>query len=125
VGGSCERDKAACAKKPRSGKTEAASAEVETMATAEKRAVPPKPAPIRQNSAGNKADNTAAGAALDARERRATFPRGGRRSMARLDLHGMTQTRRPPARCSGSCNAPTATGLTFVLVITGKGRGGS
>lgn len=55
------------------------------------------------------------------RRERSHLARGRKDIEARLDLHGMTQTRAHRAlfnflvRCSGD-------GMTFVLVITGKGR---
>jgi len=54
------------------------------------------------------------------RRERARLSRGGREIDARLDLHGMTQTRAHRA-LSDFLQRAHIDGLTFVLVITGKG----
>lgn len=61
-------------------------------------------------------------APLGKRER-AKLSRGRREIEARLDLHGMTQTRAHRA-LTGFLHRAHDEGLTFVLVITGKGRSG-
>ncbi|RZN07380.1 DNA mismatch repair protein MutS [Bradyrhizobium genosp. SA-3] len=61
-------------------------------------------------------------APLGKRER-AKLSRGRREIEARLDLHGMTQTRAHRA-LTGFLHRAHHDGLTFVLVITGKGRSG-
>jgi DNA-nicking Smr family endonuclease len=55
------------------------------------------------------------------RRERSQLSRGKKDIEARLDLHGMTQTRAYGALLSFLQRA-TRDGLTFVLVITGKGR---
>lgn len=61
-------------------------------------------------------------APLGKRER-TKLSRGRSEIEARLDLHGMTQTRAHRA-LSGFLHRAHHDGLTFVLVITGKGRSG-
>jgi len=61
-------------------------------------------------------------APLGKRER-TKLSRGRSEIQARLDLHGMTQTRAHRA-LTGFLNRAHHDGLTFVLVITGKGRSG-
>jgi DNA-nicking Smr family endonuclease len=55
------------------------------------------------------------------RRERSQLARGRKEIDARLDLHGMTQTRAHRA-LSGFLQRAHADGLSFVLVITGKGR---
>jgi DNA-nicking Smr family endonuclease len=55
------------------------------------------------------------------RRERSQLSRGRKEIDARLDLHGMTQTRAHRALLSFLQRA-NSEGLTFVLVITGKGR---
>ena len=55
------------------------------------------------------------------RRERSHLSRGRKEIEARLDLHGMTQTRAHHA-LSGFLQRAHLDGLTFVLVITGKGR---
>ncbi|MEI9925878.1 MAG: Smr/MutS family protein [Bradyrhizobium sp.] len=55
------------------------------------------------------------------RRERSHLSRGRKDIEARLDLHGMTQTRAHRA-LSGFLQRAHSDGLTFVLVITGKGR---
>jgi DNA-nicking Smr family endonuclease len=55
------------------------------------------------------------------RRERSHLSRGRKDIEARLDLHGMTQTRAHRA-LSGFLQRAHLDGLTFVLVITGKGR---
>jgi DNA-nicking Smr family endonuclease len=76
-----------------------------SMARAPKPTVPPAPPPL---------------APLGRRER-SHLSRGRKEIEARLDLHGMTQTRAHRA-LSGFLQRAYIDGLTFVLVITGKGR---
>jgi len=61
-------------------------------------------------------------APLGKRER-TRLSRGRSEIEARLDLHGMTQARAHRA-LSGFLHRAHQDGLTFVLVITGKGRSG-
>jgi DNA-nicking Smr family endonuclease len=108
-------------KKPRSGKTEAASAEVETTAAA-KAAMPPNPLPSAKIPQATKPIVPPL-APLGRRER-AQLSRGRKDIDARLDLHGMTQARAHRA-LFGFLQRARSDGLTFVLVITGKGRAGA
>jgi DNA-nicking Smr family endonuclease len=75
---------------------------------APKPSMPPQPPPL---------------APLGRRER-AHLARGRKDIDARIDLHGMTQTRAHRA-LSGFLQRAHSEGLTFVLVITGKGRMGA
>jgi DNA-nicking Smr family endonuclease len=58
------------------------------------------------------------------RRERSQLSRGRKEIDARLDLHGMTQTRAHRA-LSGFLQRAHSDGLTFVLVITGKGKIGA
>ena len=58
------------------------------------------------------------------RRERSQLSRGRKEIDARLDLHGMTQTRAHRA-LSGFLQRAQSDGLTFVLVITGKGKMGA
>jgi DNA-nicking Smr family endonuclease len=58
------------------------------------------------------------------RRERSQLSRGRKEIEARLDLHGMTQTRAHRA-LSGFLQRAHLDGLTFVLVITGKGKTGA
>jgi DNA-nicking Smr family endonuclease len=59
-----------------------------------------------------------------ARRERLQLSRGRKEIEARLDLHGMTQMRAHRA-LSGFLHRAHGEGLTFVLVITGKGKVGA
>jgi DNA-nicking Smr family endonuclease len=107
-------------KKPRSGKTEPASAEAETTA-ADKAETPTKSlAPAKMPPATRP---IAPPLAPLGRRERAQLSRGRKQIDARLDLHGMTQTR-AHRELFGFLQRAHSDGLTFVLVITGKGRAG-
>jgi DNA-nicking Smr family endonuclease len=58
------------------------------------------------------------------RRERSQLSRGRKEIEGRLDLHGMTQTRAHRA-LSGFLQRAQSDGLTFVLVITGKGKMGA
>jgi DNA-nicking Smr family endonuclease len=58
------------------------------------------------------------------RRERSQLSRGRKEIDARLDLHGMTQTRAHRA-LSGFLQRAHGDGLTFVLIITGKGKMGA
>jgi DNA-nicking Smr family endonuclease len=58
------------------------------------------------------------------RRERSQLSRGRKEIDARLDLHGMTQTRAHRA-LSAFLQRAHSDGLTFVLVITGKGKMGA
>src|SRR5439155_502093 len=77
-------------KKPRAGKTDVASAQMEPTAAA-KAAVPPNPLPLAKIPRATK-PITPPLAPLGRRER-AQLSRGRKEIDARLDLHGMTPTR--------------------------------
>jgi DNA-nicking Smr family endonuclease len=58
------------------------------------------------------------------RRERSQLSKGRKEIEARLDLHGMTQARAHRA-LSGFLHRAHGDGLTFVLVITGKGKVGA
>jgi len=107
-------------KKPRDAKPEAASPEKEGRVAAKSvalpKSVPPASIPRTQKPAVPPL------APLGRRER-SQLSRGRKEIEARLDLHGMTQTRAHRA-LSGFLQRAHSDGLTFVLVITGKGKMG-
>jgi DNA-nicking Smr family endonuclease len=104
-------------RKHRAAKAQAS--QVETQAVA-KPAVPPKPIPARAVPAPKSPPPLAP---LGRRER-SKLSRGKQDIDARLDLHGMTQTRAHRVLFSFLQRAHSD-GCTFVLVITGKGKAGS
>ena len=96
------------------------------MPAAAKAVAPPKPSPavrIARAPKPNPAPAVPPLAPLGRRER-SQLSRGRKDIDARLDLHGMTQTRAHHALFSFLQRAHSG-GLTFVLVITGKGRMGA
>lgn len=107
-------------KKPRAAKPEIASPEKEGRVAAKPvalpKSVPPAIIPRTQKPAVPPL------APLGRRER-SQLSRGRKEIEARLDLHGMTQTRAHRA-LSGFLQRAHGDGLTFVLVITGKGKMG-
>jgi DNA-nicking Smr family endonuclease len=107
-------------KKPRAAKAEGAPA-AEAPAAA-KPTVPPKPLPSVKIP--RMATPPAPPLAPLGRRERAQLSRGRKEIDARLDLHGMTQTRAHRA-LSGFLLRAHREGLTFVLVITGKGKMGA
>jgi DNA-nicking Smr family endonuclease len=109
-------------KKPRAAKAQAASPDAEAPTLA-KPAASPKPLPrvvILRAPNPEVAPAPPPLAPLGRRER-SQLSRGRKEIDARLDLHGMTQTRAHRALSSFLQRAHSE-GLTFVLVITGKGR---
>ncbi|MGZ3296583.1 MAG: Smr/MutS family protein [Xanthobacteraceae bacterium] len=108
-------------KKPRAAKTE----DVEAL-------VPPKPAasarphPTAKIPGPPKPEPPPAAPPLAplGRRERSQLSRGKKQIDARLDLHGMTQTRAHHA-LSGFLQRAHHDGLTFVLIITGKGKMGA
>jgi DNA-nicking Smr family endonuclease len=104
-------------KKPRATEVPAVSPDAQTPAAA-KSAVP-KPLPSAQSSRAPKPE--APPLAPLGRRERSQLSRGRKEIEARLDLHGMTQARAHRALASFLHRAHRD-GLTFVLVITGKGR---
>jgi DNA-nicking Smr family endonuclease len=111
-------------KKPRAAKAQAASPDAEAPILA-KPAASPKPLPRVAIVRAPKPEVTSAPAppplAPLGRRERSQLSRGRKEIDARLDLHGMTQTRAHRALSSFLQRAHSE-GLTFVLVITGKGR---
>jgi DNA-nicking Smr family endonuclease len=105
-------------KKPRALK--ASTAPVEEGPAGAKAAGSPKHPPAARPAKILKADKPPPLAPLGRRER-SQLSRGRKEIDARLDLHGMTQTRAHRALLSFLQRA-SSHGLTFVLVITGKGR---
>jgi DNA-nicking Smr family endonuclease len=111
-------------KKPRVAKLPAAAPDPEPAAAA-KQAAPPRPLPSAGTARPPKPAPPAAPplAPLGRRER-SQLSRGRKEIDARLDLHGMTQTRAHRA-LSGFLQRAHHDGLTFVLIITGKGKMGA
>jgi DNA-nicking Smr family endonuclease len=108
-------------KKPRSGRPEPASAEAQTTAAGKADTPPKSRAPAKMPPATRPISPPLA--PLGRRER-AQLSRGRKEIDARLDLHGMTQTR-AHRELFGFLQRAHRDGLTFVLVITGKGRAGA
>ena len=103
-------------KKSRAAKAEVDSPGAETP-SAVKLAVPPKPLP----PAARTPKPAAPPLAPLGRRERSQLSRGRKEIDARLDLHGMTQTRAHRALATFLQRAHSD-GLTFVLIITGKGK---
>jgi DNA-nicking Smr family endonuclease len=87
-----------------------------------KSAIPPRPMPSAQAPKSSKP--AAPPLAPLGRRERARLSRGKSEIEARLDLHGMTQSRAHRA-LFGFLQRAHHDGLTFVLVITGKGKVGA
>jgi DNA-nicking Smr family endonuclease len=87
---------------------------------------PPKPPPSLKPPRALKLDAVPAAPPLAplGRRERSQLSRGRKEIEARLDLHGMTQTRAHRA-LSGFLQRAHSDGLTFVLIITGKGKMGA
>jgi DNA-nicking Smr family endonuclease len=111
-------------KRPRAAKPEAVLSDAETV-TAAKPAPSSRPHPTAKTSQAPKPQVPAAPplAPLGRRER-GQLSRGRKQIDARLDLHGMTQTRAHRA-LFGFLQRAHGDGLTFVLIITGKGKVGA
>jgi DNA-nicking Smr family endonuclease len=105
-------------KKPRLAKA-GAPAKPEALAATRPAPVPHSPVPVRAAPPKPQAPPLAP---LGRRER-AQLSRGKKEIDARIDLHGMTQTRAHRALFAFLQRAH-GEGLTFVLVITGKGKVG-
>jgi DNA-nicking Smr family endonuclease len=87
-----------------------------------KAVTPPKPlSPAQQIARAPKLPSAAPPLAPLGRRERSQLSRGRKQIDARLDLHGMTQTRAHRA-LFGFLQRAHGEGLTFVLVITGKGK---
>jgi DNA-nicking Smr family endonuclease len=109
--------------KPLRKKPRLAKAAVEAEPTiAAKAVVPTSPVPVKTMRPAKPQPSPAPPplAPLGRRER-SQLSRGRKEIDARLDLHGMTQTRAHRV-LSDFLHRAHADGLTFVLVITGKGR---
>jgi DNA-nicking Smr family endonuclease len=98
------------------------TAPVEETPAAAKPAVSPKPLPSARIPRISTPELPPPLAPIGRRER-SQLSRGRKEIEARLDLHGMTQTRAHRA-LSGFLQRAHSEGLTFVLVITGKGKMG-
>lgn len=107
-------------KKPRLAKAAKTAEPAATATTARPAPVPHSPVPVRITPPPKL---QAPPLAPLGRRERSQLSRGRKEIDARIDLHGMTQTRAHRAlfgflqRCHGD-------GMTFVLVITGKGKVG-
>ena len=107
-------------KKPRAAKAQADSPVADVAAAVKPEALP-KPAASAKISRAPKPE--APPLTPIGRRERSQLSRGRKEIDARLDLHGMTQTRAHHALFSFLRRAHSD-GLTFVLVITGKGKVG-
>jgi DNA-nicking Smr family endonuclease len=109
-------------KKPRAAKPPAAAPDPDPERVAAAKQTPPQPLPSgRTARAAIPAPPAAPKLAPLGRRERSQLSRGRKEIDARLDLHGMTQTRAHRA-LSGFLQRAHHDGLTFVLIITGKGR---
>jgi len=109
-------------RKRRASKSSAASVEADTN-VAQKSTAPPRHAGPARIAAPSKPSPPPPLAPIGRRER-SHLSRGRKEIDARLDLHGMTQTRAHRA-LFGFLQRAHHDGLTFVLVITGKGKIGA
>ena len=107
-------------KRHRTPKPEATAPHPEAPAVAKSEAAPKSHPPAKMPQAPKPVSAPPPLAPLGRRER-SHLSRGRKEIEARLDLHGMTQTRAHRA-LSGFLQRAHSDGLTFVLVITGKGR---
>jgi DNA-nicking Smr family endonuclease len=112
-------------RKPRVGKAPTVSPAGQPPDTTN-HAAAPKPSPLARISRPPKLEQPPAPPPLAplGRRERSQLSRGRKEIDARLDLHGMTQTRAHRA-LSGFLQRAHSDGLTFVLVITGKGKIGT
>jgi DNA-nicking Smr family endonuclease len=112
-------------KRPRAAKAQIMAPDVATPAAA-KPAVPPRSAPFAKIPRAPKPEPPPAPPRLAplGRRERSQLSRGKKEIDARLDLHGMTQARAHRA-LSIFLQRAHGDGLTFVLIITGKGKMGS
>ena len=81
-------------------------------------------APAKQITVASRPKNAPPPLVALGRRERSHLARGRKEIEARLDLHGMTQARAHRALI-GFLSRAGEDGLTFVLVITGKGRSGA
>jgi DNA-nicking Smr family endonuclease len=112
-------------KRPRPAKPEHGSADADTRMVSQG-AAPPKAHPLAKITKMPKPATQPAAPPLAplGRRERSQLSRGRKEIEARIDLHGMTQTRAHRA-LSGFLERAHLDGLTFVLVITGKGKIGA
>jgi DNA-nicking Smr family endonuclease len=107
-------------KRPRAPKAQIAAVEAPSVAV--KPAASPKSAPAARSAKVARPERPPAPALAPlGRRERSQLSRGRKEIDARLDLHGMTQTRAHRALLSFLQHA-NSDGLRFVLIITGKGR---
>jgi DNA-nicking Smr family endonuclease len=109
-------------KRSRAAKPQDVAPAVDTPAA--KPAISPKPLSTAKIPPTPKPDLPPPPLAPLGRRERSQLSRGRKEIEARLDLHGMTQTRAHRA-LSGFLQRAHHEGLTFVLVITGKGKIGA
>jgi DNA-nicking Smr family endonuclease len=109
-------------KKNRAPKAHSAAA-TEQLSIAANSAGLPKPSPAQRPAKTARPDTASPAPPLAplGRRERTQLSRGRKQIEGRLDLHGMTQSRAHRALLSFLRRA-SSDGLTFVLVITGKGR---
>jgi DNA-nicking Smr family endonuclease len=112
-------------KKPRAARPPAAAPAAEAPDLAS-HAAPPRPLPLAKTPRAPRPELPPAAPSLAplGRRERSQLSRGRKEIDARLDLHGMTQTRAHRA-LFGFLQRAHHDGLTFVLVITGKGKMGT
>jgi DNA-nicking Smr family endonuclease len=109
-------------KKSRSAKPPAVAKDAETPVASKSAALSQPQAPAKVKPAPKPGVPSAAPPLAPlGRRTRSQLSRGRKEIDARLDLHGMTQTRAHRA-LAGFLQRAHRDGLTFVLVITGKGR---
>jgi DNA-nicking Smr family endonuclease len=109
-------------RKHRAAKAQAAPRAESSSVTQVARTSPP-PRPVAAAPAPRAAKPLIPPLAPLGKRERTKLSRGRREIEARLDLHGMTQTRAHRA-LAAFLHRAHQDGLTFVLVITGKGRSG-
>jgi DNA-nicking Smr family endonuclease len=109
------------AKRHRAPKSEVVASHAEASVAAKSEASPKSIPSAKIPRAPKPAPPAAPPLAPLGRRERSHLSRGRKEIEARLDLHGMTQTRAHRA-LSGFLQRAHSDGLTFVLVITGKGR---
>jgi DNA-nicking Smr family endonuclease len=112
-------------KKPRAARPPAAAPAAEAPDLAS-HAAPSRPLPLAKTPRAPRPETAPAAPSLAplGRRERSQLSRGRKEIDARLDLHGMTQMRAHRA-LFGFLQRAHHDGLTFVLVITGKGKMGT
>jgi DNA-nicking Smr family endonuclease len=108
-------------KRSRAARPQLAAPDSASPAAAAKAAAAPKVHPPAKRAPRSDVAPAAPPLAPLGRRERSQLSRGRKEIDARLDLHGMTQTRAHRA-LSGFLQRAHSDGLTFVLIITGKGR---